>query len=239
MAKLKEPGSGGGEVSLTPPVAVIVPPANGIYRVGRVVRSMRASHLDPAQANEPRTGNRYDNEHCGVIYLGTTPECCYAETLARFRPKADLASLVAEDWQPFMAPGNIPADWRARREVVDVRVTQTEAFLDVEAVETREYLRGELALGLSALGVDDLDVSAIRSGDRRIGRLISSWAYQQVDENSIARYAGIRYLSRLNSEWECWAAFDDLLIDSAKAGPIEANDPALSAVCTLFNLTVH
>ena len=241
MADQGSLASDDGDPGLTagPPVAVVVAPPEGIYRVGRVVDSMRPSFLDPAQANEPHMGNRYDNEHCGVIYLGTTPECCYAETLARFRPKPDLARLVAEDWKHFMLPGNIPADWRERRRLVKAEVHPSEVFIDVEAIETREYLRKELALGLSALGVDDLDVSDIRSGDRRIGRLISAWAYQQVDDQGTALYAGIRYLSRLSSAWECWAAFDDIVVTRAEATEIGVADPALQEVCRLFKLTVH
>ena len=184
-------------------------------------------------------GNRYDNEHCGVIYLGTTPESCYAETLARFRPKPDLARLVGQDWKRFMQPGNLPADWRVRRRLVKAEVHHSEVFLDVEAIQTREFLRRELALGLSALGVDELDVSDIRSGDRRIGRLISAWAYQQVDDQGRALYAGIRYLSRLSSNWECWAAFDDVIVVRAEAKEINANDSALQEVSRIFQLTVH
>ena len=52
-------------------------------------------------------------------------------------------------------------------------------------------------------------------------------------------YAGIRYLSRLNSEWECWAVFDHVAIRELTRRPILANDAALKRIAKLYGLTVY
>ncbi|HZZ95628.1 MAG TPA: RES family NAD+ phosphorylase, partial [Jatrophihabitantaceae bacterium] len=186
--------------------------------------ALQPSFLTSDQEASPTAGNRFDSTEFGVVYFGTTQECCFGETLARFRPSLQLAEMVKDDWKQFMHPGQLPADWRDRRAMVRAVAAPQEVFLDVEAIKTREYLQKHLALGLSALGASDLDVSVIRGHDRRVTRLISAWAYHAVDEDGIARYAGVRYLSRLNTDWECWAAFDDLLYvgDAVNSEPIAA-----------------
>lgn len=155
------------------------------------------------------------------------------------RPKPSLADMVKEDWRKFMAPGQIAAEWRDKRTKVHAILASTEVFLDAEALQTREYLRKALALGLSALGYEDLDVAVVRGQDRRVTRLIARWAYQQVDDQGQPLYAGVRYLSRLSSDWECWALFDDTLIASQRYESIDATDLDLIAVATAFGLHVH
>ena len=51
-------------------------------------------------------------------------------------------------------------------------------------------------------------------------------------------FAGIRYLSRLNTEWECWAVFHDVEIEERSRAPIERNSGALQAVAQEFGLTI-
>lgn len=222
-----------------PDVAVVVPPAGGLWRVGRAVAPMRSSVATPDVEASPRQGNRFDTTDFGMIYMGSSLQVCYGETLARYRPKPDLARMVAPDWQGFMAPGQIPAEWRDKRTKVHVSLAASETFLDIEALQTREYLRKALALGLAALGYEDLDVATVRGPDRRVTRLIASWAYQQVDDQGLPLYAGIRYLSRLDTDWECWALFHDTLIASQRLESIPVNDPDLLAVAEMFKIHVH
>ncbi len=235
-----EPGEFGfGSAAEPPDVATCRAPAAGLWRVGRAVEPMRPSRTSPAVEQSPRQGNRFDTSDFGIIYMGTTLEACFGETLARYRPKPDLAELVAQDWQTFMAPGQVPAEWREKRSIVHATPAASEIFLDVEALQTRECLRQTLALGLSALGHDDLDVSVVRGPDRRVTRLIAHWAYQVHDDNGEPLYAGIRYVSKLNSDWECWALFEDTLIASQRIESIPVGHPALMAVASQFNIHVH
>lgn len=223
-------------------VAEVRAPAGGIWRVARGGNPFeRPPHL-------PRTnltkGNRFDplTLEYDVLYFGTDLETCFGETLARFRPNLDLVSLVEKEWDEFgfMALGTVAADWRHRRTAGHLLLPDDCLFLDVEAPETHQVLRKQLALGLSALGCKDLDVSTVRGPDRRVTQLISEWTYAQ------ERYAGIRYFSRLHTGWECWAVFYRTIERLLAAGdlevvetvPITEDMPALLAVAELFELRV-
>lgn len=219
-------------------VAVVQAPAGGIWRVAR--------GGDPfaPPPRLPRTdltkGNRFDalTLEYDVLYFGTDLETCFGETLARFRPKLSLLSLVEEEWGALghMEVGAVAADWRHRRTAGHVKLPGDCVFVDVEAPETHQILRKELALGIASLGHEDLDVVTVRGGDRRVTQLISQWVYAQ------DRYAGIRYLSRLNSGWECWAVFYRTIKALLDAGdlevvetvPITEDMQALVSVAELF-----
>ena len=139
--------------------------------------------------------------------------------------------------------GEVPADWRHRRLAVRAAPSPSDAipairFLDVEAAETRALLRNELGELLAYYGYSDLDVPMVRGGDRRITRWIGRWAYEQRDADDRLEYAGIRYLSRLSSEWECWALFEDVALDEQERRPITRDDHALTRIADLYGLTV-
>lgn len=112
-------------------------------------------------------------------------------------------------------------------------------FIDVESVATHQFLRAELAAGLAALGVEDLDVATVRGPDRRVTQMISERAYMARDGDE-PRYAGIRYLSRLGSQWECWAVFEDDERDFEviERLPINKDMSELQEVAEIFGLTV-
>lgn len=110
-------------------------------------------------------------------------------------------------------------------------------FLDVEHLDTRERLRYELASVLTGLGHSDLDVATIRGGDRRLTRWISDWTYYHEDDDG--HLAGIRYVSRLDSRWECWALFEVVDIPGEVARrPILREDPALLRVANQYGVRV-
>lgn len=199
----------------------------------------------PASADleYPSAGNRFDSptEDFRTCYFATDPVACFGETLSRFRPNPALAEAAKEEG--FMGIGQVPADWRHQRIIVRVELFPTEArpnlrFLDVESIETRQRLRKDLANILTVFGYSDLDVATVRGGDRRITRWIAKWAYEQRDDAGSA-FAGIRYLSRLSSEWECWAVFEGVGIRETAREPINRQHPALLRVSKTFDLTVH
>jgi hypothetical protein len=142
-----------------------------------------------------------------------------------------------------MALGEVPADWRHRRLAVRVTPQPSDAiptlrFLDVEAAETRAVLRNEIGELLAYYGYSNLDVPTVRGADRRVTRWIGRWAYEQRDSDGRLRFAGIRYLSRLSSEWECWALFEDVALDEQERRPITRDDHALKRLADLYGLTV-
>lgn len=225
-------------------------PDGGVWRVGRAPDPLALPDPVPRSLlDKPGLGNRFDSPSgtYRTLYFSTTLAGCYGETLARFRPDPALAGVIGDEWSSlgFMRIGDVPADWRQRRMAVQVRFHQDGLFahgvrfLDVESLETREVLRRELGAVLAFYGLEDLDVATVRGGDRRITRLIGQWAYEQADDQGRPQFAGIRYLSRLNTKWECWAAFDDVSIEEMNRRPILATDPALRTVCKTYSLTPH
>jgi hypothetical protein len=165
--------------------------------------------------------------------------------LARYRPDVDRLAAIAEEWHElgFMPLGELPADWRHRRLAVKVRFVNPRhpgraKFLDIEHLDSRERLRSELARMLSLLGHDELDVATVRGGDRRVTRAISWWAHQHRDDEGRHVFAGVRYLSRLSNDWECWAVFDDVEIVELSRQPILREDPALLRVAGHYGIRV-
>jgi len=196
----------------------------------------------PSPAAWPgRGGNRFDSPDGAyeVLYFASRLEGCFGETLARLRPNPRLVEVIGKDWDGWMTPGAVSADWRHRRLAVRASGPDDAVYLDVEDPDAREHLFGELATYLVPWGYEDLDVAAVRGRDRRVTRLISLWAHQERTAGGAPRYAGIRYLSRLDSAWECWAVFSRTPLEVREALPIGRQMPALQAVAGRFGLTVH
>jgi len=142
-----------------------------------------------------------------------------------------------------MRTGEVPADWRNQRIAVQAtflpsELLPTTRFLDVEASKTRRELEKELAQLLAYYGYTELDVPTVRGGDRRITRWIGKWAFDLRGDDGAPVFAGIRYLSRLNTDWECWAVFHDVEIKELSRQPIERGHPALTEIAREFDLTV-
>jgi hypothetical protein len=222
----------------------IASPGAGVWRVGRTPDPIEFPA--PPKADEldhSRAGNRFDSptENFRVCDFATDLEACFGETLARFRP--DPALVAAADERGFMPAGEVPADWRNQRIAVQAEFMPSELlpelrFLDVEALSTRRKLRTELASLLAYYGYQDLDIPTVRGGDRRITRWIAKWAFEHRDADGLPVFAGIRYLSRLNTDWECWAVFHDVEIKEISREPIERENLALKTIARHFDLTV-
>lgn len=194
-----------------------------------------------ADLGDSRVGNRFDSLTGAfrVLYFGTDLEACFGETLSRFRADPKLA-FIDEEWEAnrFMARGAVPKDWRMRRTAVRVLIKTDRRFLDVEALGTRKRLQRLLGPVLALFEVEDLDVAAIRGPDRRVTRLIAEWAWRQVDERGERAFAGLRYLSRIETGWECWAVFDDVDIEELERHPILETTPELLTVAEAYGLRV-
>jgi hypothetical protein len=222
----------------------VTAPRGGVWRVGRTQEPI--DFPDPPAGENleyPHAGNRFDSptEDFSTCYFATDLRACFGETLARYRPNPRLAEAATE--AGFMGVGQVPADWRHQRVAIQVdfkpSVSRPQTrFLDVEALETREHLRNALAPILAYYRCSDLDVATVRGGDRRITRWIGKWTFEARDENGDPAYAGIRYLSRLNTDWECWAVFHDASIAETARMPIMRQNPDLRSIAKTFGLTV-
>jgi hypothetical protein len=204
--------------------------------------------LEVQDVANPTSGDRFDSPKRAfrVTYLGTSLAACFGETLSRLRPAPELVALVGDEWRElgFMEVGSVAASWRHER--VAVRAwpdtqryrRRDAAFVDIESIDTHQILRAALASTIGDLGYRDLDVGLVRGPDRRVTRAISQWVWEQADENSFALYAGLRYLSRLDSDWECWAIFDDVPLTEKERKAITLDIPELGAVAEQFGLLV-
>lgn len=219
-------------------------PEHGVWRVGLAPDPyFLDSLLSADELNNPRVGNRFDSPlaNYGVLYFGTTLAVCFGETLSRLRPDLAVAQIVSEDWaeEGFLPPGEVAADWRHQRLAVRVCCAEENAiFVDVESAATRWALSKHFASMLATLEISEIDVSVIRGGDRRITRMVSLWAWSQQNEDGTPKYAGVRYLSRLDTEWECWALFDRVPTRELERRGIVLEMTELHQIAELWGLRV-
>lgn len=212
-------------------------------------------------------GNRFDDpsaedgrpaeERFRIIYCATQRAATFGETLARFRVSLPLLSAleaidddepIAQSLRGVVDPddprhGLLPADWRMRRRIGHTVLDPSLRFVDLSHPETMQSLRTALSPLAERLGIIDVDLSSVTSPQRRFTQGIARYVHEQVGEVGQPRFAGIRYPSRLNPEWECWAVFDDRIRHMPGWPNIPTSffpdDPDLQAVARLFGLTIE
>jgi hypothetical protein len=114
-------------------------------------------------------------------------------------------------------------------------------FVDIAAAATLAVLRPALAAVALEVGLPDVDLSAVTGPARLVTQEAARYIYEQHDTAGAPRYAGVRYLSRLNLEWECWAVFVDRLRHRVvRSGEvIRADDPGLYEAAALLGLGIE
>lgn len=232
----------------------IDPSGHTVWRVGRNFPDAadRYAYRNPepvSPSDGPRQGNRFDsyNSEFGVLYFGTSLEVCYAETLARFRPNPVLAAMVADEWREMgaMGPGNMPADWRSRRIITQVRLPTALPLVDIQHPDTLAALNADEQLMAACLlhGVDEIDLGVVCGPDRRLTRLIASSLYRAVGSDGQPRWSGVVYPSRLgiadSGRHTCWAVFEGTEIEELATKSILKADLSLGAVAERYGLTIH
>lgn len=249
----------------------LVPAEDFIWRLAKESWGPLNPRRRPA-AGDRSTWSRYDVAGHSTVYGGHPEVAAYAESLAEFKvalsaeqtslrdlfdeglddvdPDASLLSAIDSEWDNLqhMRPGQIPRAWRAERRFH--RLTPpTGWFVDVERSQTisavSQGLRGELA----GLSVEELTTGNLRGEDRMVTTTIAGWLWALVlDDGSLP--LGVRYGSKHDSSWSCWAvwlrATDDgnpsgeqiTASDGAEIADCDHNRP-LAEVARLFRLTCH
>lgn len=230
------------------------PPSDGM--VYRVARELVFSPPPWTAAKEDGTfGNRFDDpglahrisqeERFRVIYCASRKAGAFGETLSRFRKSPSLIAALreieddeAEDLEEDLQGGFVPTDWRLERSIGSAALSE-QSFADVFHPESLDTLRSALAPLLEDFGLEELDLSTITSSHRRITQEASRYIHDLGGPES--SFAGIRYVSRLNPEWELWALFDDRadLEEIEPYEPIKDDDPSLQEVATMFKLNIR
>lgn len=241
----------------------IGPPGGPIFRVARRAERPFAPTSWQYALGDGTFGNRFDDpgntdvnrleQRFRTIYCATHKAGAFGETLARYRPSVSFvarlrdsaiaegenADAILEDLGDSRDPtypdrGLVPISWRLDRHVGVARIDPSLRCVDITNVRTLNHLRSVVAPTATELELTDVDLSAVTSSARPLTQACARYIYEQ-------GFAGIRYLSRLNADWECWALFDTRLRVESEDFPedIRATDPELLKVAAFFNLTIE
>ncbi len=216
-----------------------------LYRVGRPPdpfippewRYARPDGTFDGRYDDPR-GHRGvpPSDRYRILYFASHPSGAYGETVAQFRPSVKILDQYAGR-MPFGVRPTIPRDWRMGRRMGAAMLFVTLPLADLDAAETVQAMRPVLAPVAVGLHLPDIDMSAIAGPQRELTQEAGLHIYNQRDGRGRPLYAGIRYVSRLKREWECWAIFADrvrhrpLLVE-----PIAADDPHLYEAARILGL---
>lgn len=226
-----------------------------LWRVGR--REFRAFEAPPpgmqGQGRYDDTRSTSDgSDRFRVLYCAASPEAAFLEALFRFRRNlpavADVLSgpmIEVSERDDFREEfekkqGVITAAHRAGVTLQKANVTLAAPVFDLTSPSALQWLRGELALLLVSLGLDDLDFGDVLSQNRSLTRGISRWIRRQADQDGKAQYAGVRFRSRFDPDAICYALYADRF---TVAGAIETCDldhdaPGLAEALATLNLTL-
>jgi RES domain. len=124
----------------------------------------------------------------------------------------------------------LDGSWRAQRVLRTLRLQDALPFVDIESPESHTYLTANARSVLLGLGVPALDVPMVRGPSRKLTRGLATWIHQAKDSTGSPLYGGIRYLSRLSTNYECWAIFEGSLVEVVAELRITIDNPDLLAV---------
>ena len=227
------------------PNYLIAPPhRNFVYRVAgtrNVLRNIRFDPLGPAQwgstfhgrFDDPRIVDGKDTGSCfRMVYLATRLVGAFGEKIQDFIPDPSNVQKYRSGGYPdnIALLGNwIPKDWSGTLWIGKTLLAPNLRFLDLYDVGTRTALTftRDLKKHVAALPGRYLNVSALTGKTKRHRTLtqhIALHAYQSTDSLGKPLFDGIRYMSHLNTDWECWAVFYDRMMHSPEPKQRFRND---------------
>jgi len=115
-------------------------------------------------------------------------------------------------------------------------------FVDVDNAENIQHFRSALAKQIVELDLPDCDLSAIMGPSRQLTQHLARYIYDLTDSQGHSAFAGLRYTSRLNPQWPCWALFEDRIRDEYQPSisqSIMPDDEGLVAAARLFGFDIE
>lgn len=201
-----------------------------VYRVAKHARGSMNPRV-PSADEDPLRRGRWDVVAHRTAYAATKRVAAYGESLGSYRRRLDGSGLgarqlsdffsalsatedvtvdeqVAREWEErnYVPPGVVTQGWRIDRTLYKLRLPGDGWFVDVDAAESLKAISDALEPELASLGVDHLTLANLRAEDRNVTTAIATWLYSvQLDSGDVPK--GIRYESKLGSDWECWAVW--------------------------------
>ncbi len=230
-------------------LVAVAPPSGLVYRVARGLDPFeppdwcytgRNRFDDPRGPGEVTSGGRFR-----MLYLATRSAGAFGETIAGYRTDFQVLAALGEieddePLDPCLQPGVVPADYRSRRQLGNTRLDLTLRFVDLHDAETVQALRPVLAPFATRYGLSDVDLSTIVGPQRELTQQVALHVYGQTGPDGRPLYAGVRYLSRLNSQWELWAAFSDRLLHTPGVPEvIHPDHPGLVEAAAILGVTIE
>jgi RES domain len=238
-------------------VITVSPPAEAVFRVVAQREGGPDEVYDPPPWNtsfrgrfdDPRI-NRPDRgfpkENCfRVLYFATQLAGAFGETLQRHIPRPkELEKIFRNNPppNPLFLGGQVTQAELARRQIGRTRLDPALRFADVMAAGTRMalYYTPTIPPLVEQLGLSHLDISAI-TGDtkehRQLTQEIALYIYNLADNQGQPAFDGIRYLSHVNADWECWAVFHERFRHTPMTtNPVDLSDPELHHALSILKV---
>jgi hypothetical protein len=180
------------------------------------------------------------------VYCASQAEAAFGEVIARYRERPGLLARIDDfltqspdpEYDPLLNPGVVPTEFFDGRWIGHVPVDSAVRFVDVDDPATHAAVDVTLRRALREYGVKRVDRGTFLSSDRRVTRAIAGryhWLAQTPDH---ASWRGLRYLSRLAPDWECWAIWEPspLLTSHLIVEKVTREHPALHAAAQRLNI---
>jgi hypothetical protein len=216
-------------------------PSAGVYRVARGANPFvfRRSTRIPLNDGAVEDGNRWDDPDglFKTLYCASSPEAAFGETIARYREAPGLldrisAFLTSEPDPAYdfeLIPGSVPDDYFQSRYIGHISVDQDARFVDLDHPHTHTASRPALKRLLTRFEVSKIDRGTFLNPDRRITQTIAQHYWQLSLRPDHQNWRGLRYVSRLAHDWECWAVWQPSPLRqlTANVKVVTRNNPAL------------
>ncbi len=207
--------------------------------------SFRGRFDDP-RINDPN--RTFPREQCyRVLYFATERAGAFGEIFQRHIPNPQALQAVFGNLtppHPLLVGGQVKQAELTRRQIGATRLNPILQFADVMAPESRMefYYTHAITPLVEQLELNFLDVSAI-TGDtkehRQLTQAIALHIYDLTDSQRRPLFDGIRYLSHVNSDWECWAVFHDRFRHSpVSTEPVDLRDPELHRALSAIRVNI-